>query len=98
MSLKSEIRLIVPPEWAYGEKGKDEIIPPNSELLFYIELLKFKDKEVEPPMVKKELIIEQTSLYDFNAGDLYKQNISFADYRENFLLIVNIDRKYMSMD
>jgi FKBP-type peptidyl-prolyl cis-trans isomerase len=54
MSLRSEIRLIVPSEWGYGEEGKGDIIPPNSDLLFYVELLSIKDKEIEPPLVKKK--------------------------------------------
>ena len=59
MSVKSEIRLVVPSDWGYGEKGLNDTVPPNSELLFYIELAGFKDKEpVEPPSVKRNLIIE----------------------------------------
>jgi len=42
MSLGQKVYFICPADCAYGEDGAGDIIPPNAELAFEVELLSFK--------------------------------------------------------
>ena len=50
MKVGGKRRLVVPPTMAYGEKGFKEIVPPNSTLVYEIELLEFEPGEDEVPL------------------------------------------------
>ena len=47
MKIGGKRTLIVPPELGYGKKGAGKIIPPNSKLIFEIEII-----DVQPPAYK----------------------------------------------
>ena len=40
MSVGEQARLIISPDYGYGEEGYPGLIPPNSELIFDVELIK----------------------------------------------------------
>jgi len=45
MPVGSKWQLYVPPQLAYGERGAGSLIPPNSTLIFDVELVSIKEKE-----------------------------------------------------
>jgi peptidylprolyl isomerase len=50
MKVGGKRRLVVPPAMAYGDKGFKEVVPPNSTLVYEIELLGFEPAEDEVPL------------------------------------------------
>jgi len=54
MPVGSKWQLFVPPQLAYGEKGSGQVIPPNSTLIFEVELLAINEKEKDAPERERE--------------------------------------------
>jgi FKBP-type peptidyl-prolyl cis-trans isomerase len=54
MKVGGKRRLVVPPAMAYGEKGFKEVVPPNSTLVYEIELLEFEPAVDELPQETAE--------------------------------------------
>jgi FKBP-type peptidyl-prolyl cis-trans isomerase len=49
MSPGSTYRLFIPSVLAYGERGADNVIPPNTALIFKVELLSILPEQAETP-------------------------------------------------
>ena len=54
MPVGSKWQIFVPPQLAYGKSGSGQIIPPNSTLIFEVELLAIKEKEQDGPERERE--------------------------------------------
>lgn len=46
MSVGDKLRLILPPDLAYGKKGAGDVIPPNSTLIFDVELMSVSEPKI----------------------------------------------------
>ncbi|CAJ1334637.1 unnamed protein product [Effrenium voratum] len=55
MSLGEKARLDITSDYAYGRAGAQNVIPPNADLVFEVELLAVNEKEAPKDMVDQAL-------------------------------------------
>jgi hypothetical protein len=49
MSLGEKAKLLISSDYGYGSAGAGDVIPPNADLVFSVELLKIGDMEANIP-------------------------------------------------
>ena len=86
MSVGDLLRLIIPPDLGYGEKGAGDAIPPNSTLIFDVELMSLGD----PKIAIQDKFIEDLFNYGIDSAkanywSLKKNNFSDYNFKESQL-------------
>ncbi|MBN1872807.1 MAG: FKBP-type peptidyl-prolyl cis-trans isomerase [Anaerolineae bacterium] len=73
MQVGGQRQLVVPPELGYGEEGLGDFIPPNTTLIFEVELLDTREGPPASPKEIREELYETTEsglkYYDLEVGD-----------------------------
>ncbi|MBL7995577.1 FKBP-type peptidyl-prolyl cis-trans isomerase [bacterium] len=62
MNVGDQFQLIIPPQLAYGKKGIPGVIPPNTALLFDVELLSVRDANIVVAKIPSNTLLDAKQL------------------------------------
>tara|TARA_B100000579_G_C22648378_1_gene764942 strand:+ start:51 stop:782 length:732 start_codon:yes stop_codon:yes gene_type:complete len=101
----AKLTLVIPPELAYSDKGAGELIPPNSKLIFDIEILEvklpgyktIKPSELEQKQKKGFVVIDIRSKDEINKTGSIEGAIKLTAFNKSGQLNKKFLKSYQSL-